>query len=127
MDFSEKFESWLESVLVLPVPATVVAFSFNLFELESGESKYGIELIGADKFDPDDADWACADAWEANPRSISIPSEFANGGWEKCLRGAKQLLADTLDESSAAASKLKESRAVAIGFIDGDLELIWQR
>jgi hypothetical protein len=62
----------------------------------------------------------------ASPRSISIPHSFANGGWEECLRDAKQLLTKMLDESSQPAAKLKETRAVAVGFVDGDLELIWQ-
>ncbi|MTW14560.1 hypothetical protein GM658_28495 [Pseudoduganella eburnea] len=127
MDFSEKLNSWLASVLSPDVPSTVIAFSFNLFELESEDAKYGIELIGTDEFDPDDSDWACDEAWVASPRSISIPGEFTSGGWEECLRDAKMMLTKTLDESSGPITKLKETRAVAIGFVDGDLELIWQR
>jgi hypothetical protein len=127
MDFSEKLYTWLASALAQEVPQSVVAFSFNLFELESADAKYGIELVGADEFDPDDSDWACGDSWVAGPRSISIPHAFANGGWDDCLRDAKRLLSKILGESSAAATKLKEAKAVAIGFVDGDLELIWQR
>lgn len=126
MDFSKEFDSWLASVLALELPDTVVAFSFNLFELVPGDAKYGIELIGTDEFHQDDSDWACAEAWVANPRSISIPRAFANAAWEDCLCDAKLLLTRTLNGSSASAAKLKEARAVAIGFVDGDLELIWQ-
>jgi hypothetical protein len=127
MDFSEKIYTWLASALAQEVPESVVAFSFNLFELETADAKYGIELVGADEFDPDDSDWACGEAWVASPRSISIPNAFANGDWDDCLRDAKRLLSKILGESSAPAAKLKEAKAVAIGFVDGDLELIWQR
>ena len=127
MDFSEEFDMWLASVLAAELPDTVVAFSFNLFELESVDAKYGIELIGANEFALRDSDWACGEAWVANPRSISIPRSFADGGWEECLRDAKRLLTNALRKSSPPATKLKETRAVAIGFVDGDLELIWQR
>lgn len=32
-----------------------------------------------------------------------------------------------LDEPASPVAKLKDIGAVAIGFVDGDLELIWQR
>lgn len=127
IDSPKRLGSWLASALAPRVPDTVVAFSFNLFEIKSADAKYGIELIGADEFDPDDSDWACAEAWVASPRSVLTPHEFANGGWKECLRGAKQLLTKMLVESSSSAAKLKAARAVAIGFVDGELELIWQR
>lgn len=126
MDFSEEFDEWLTSVLDTELPSTVVAFSFNLFEQETLEAKYGIELVGADRFDPDDSDWACGEAWMANPRSISIPRTFADKGWQECLADTKRLLVNSLEKSSVSATKLKEKRVVAIGFVDGDLELIWQ-
>ena len=127
MSFSEEFNSWIGSALASEVPKTVVAYSFNLFELGPGEAKYGIELIGSDEFDTDNSDWACNEAWLADPRSISIPRAFANGAWEACLDDVRGLLTNTLSKSSATAAKLKEAKAVAIGFVDGDLESVWKR
>lgn len=127
MSFSEEFNGWIVSALASEVPKTVVAYSFNLFELPPGDAKYGIELIGSDEFDTDDSDWACSETWVANPRSISIPRASGDGPWEECLDHVKGLLMNTLSKSSATASKLKDARAVAIGFVDGDLELIWKR
>ena len=108
------------------MPKTVIAYSFNLFELGPGEAKFGVELIGSDEFDTDNSDWRCSEIWEADPRSIYIPRAFANGAWEECLDDVKGLLTNTLSESSAIATRLKEARAVAVGFVDGDLELIWK-
>lgn len=127
MSFPEQFSNWIGSALASEVPKTVVAYSFNLFELGPGEAKYGIELIGSDEFDADNSDWACTAAWVANPRSISIPRDFANGGWEACLVDVRGLLTNALSKSSATAAKLKEANAVAIGFVDGDLETVWER
>lgn len=124
MDFPEELQSWLASALAADVPGTVIAFSFNLFALESADARYGIELIGADNFYSNDSEWACDEAWVATPRSITIPRVFAKGSWEACLHNTKQLLTKMLNEASTPAAKLKEARAVAVGFVDGDLELI---
>ena len=127
MDFSEEFENWLASAFAVDVPDTVVAYSFNIFEIDSSDAKYGIELIGAGEFDADDMDWACDEAWVPNPRALCIPLAFANGEWEACLVSAKQLVQRSLGSASHASTKIKTAEAVAIGFVDGDLELIWQR
>jgi hypothetical protein len=127
MSFSEEFNSWIDAAFASEVPKTLVAYSFNLFELGPQEAKYGIELIGADEFDTDNSDWACNEVWEADPSSMLIPRTFANGTWEECLDDVRALLTNILSKSSATATKLKEAIAVAIGFVDGDLELIWKR
>lgn len=124
MDFPERLKSWLETVLSQDVPDAVAAFSFNLFVLRPRE-EYGLELIGAGEFSPDDSDWACREIWAASPRTISIPRSFNCGGCYDCLHLLKQLLADFLRESSAAAARLKESRAVAVSFANRDLVVIW--
>lgn len=56
MKFPEQFEDWLNKSMSQGIPEEVVSYSFNLFEYSSGD--YGIEVIGASEFDPDDRDWA---------------------------------------------------------------------
>lgn len=127
MDFSEEFENWLALAFAVEIPEAVVAYSFNLFEIDSSDAKYGIELIGAGEFDANDMDWACDEAWVPNPRALNIPLAFANGDWEACLVSAKQLVQASLSRVSRASTKIMKAEAVAIGFVDGDLELVWQR
>ena len=127
MEFSEEFENWLASAFASSVPDTVAAYSFNLFEIDSSVAKYGIELIGAGEFDADDMDWACDEAWVPNPRALIIPHAFASGEWEACLVRVKELVQGSLDRASIASAKLKKAEAVAVGFVDGDLELVWSR
>lgn len=115
MDFSEKFENWLASAFAAGVPDTVVAYSFNLFEIDSLDAKYGMELIGAGEFDADDMDWACDEAWVPNPRALSIPLAFANGDWEACLVSAKQLVQGSLSRVSHVSTKIKKFGATQLG------------
>lgn len=86
MDFEKTFISWLNDSLSQTVPATVKAFSFNLYELaDDPDEPLGIELIGAGMFDEDDPDWACDEVWEPKIRVISIPAEFSGDTWEPYL------------------------------------------
>jgi len=39
----------------------------------------------------------------------------------------KSLVENYLNTEQSAAEKLKSGAAVGIGFVDGDLELVWQR
>lgn len=123
--FPVQFEAWLGAALKQDIPAEVVAYAFNLFEYSSCD--YGIELIGASEFDPSDGDWVCEEIWEPEPRMLEIPADFCSTDWETCLRDARSLVLGVLDKPGAISARLKASQAVAIGFVDGDLDVIWQR
>jgi len=127
MEFPEEFEAWLRTVLASDVPGDVVAFSFNLFEWGAVDPKFGIELIGASEFDAEDQDWACNEAWVATPRSIDIPLAFSGSSWEICLQRAIQLVRGSLSGTSATADRLRKAEAVGVGFVDGELEVVWLR
>jgi hypothetical protein len=126
MSFPTQFKEWLSSALQLPVPSEVRAFSFNLCEpaLIDGV-RFGVELVGAGVFDPEDSDWACEEIWTAQPRTLNIPVEFSGSGWEECLERMKALLQSVLEEQSGISGVLKSRQAVALGFVDGDLDVIW--
>jgi len=126
MDFPSDFRAWLASALQAPVPNEVRAFSFNLFEpaLINGV-KFGVELIGAEQLDPQDSDWGCEEIWAAQPRKLLIPISFSTQGWEKCFQEMKALLQSVLDGDSHISNVLKSKQAVALGFVDGDLVLVW--
>lgn len=125
--FEFHFKRWLEESLEPQIPETVKAFSFNLDEsaYEDGY-EFGIELIGAERFDPNDENWACDEIWEPSQRKIFIPVSYSGQTWEECLTRMKKLVVKFLESGSPAAKKLKSSEGVGIGFVDGDLELVWQ-
>lgn len=124
MKFPEQFEDWLSKSMSQGIPAEVVSYSFNLFEYSSGN--YGIEVIGASEFDPDNRDWACEEIWEPDPRMLDIPADFCCSEWETCLRDVRSLLLSVLEKPTPAVARLKNSQGIGIGFVDGDMEIIWQ-
>ena len=127
MDFENEYVTWLTSGLNEEVPIEVKAFSLNLFEpaLIDGV-KFGIELIGAERFDPLDEDWACDEIWNPSLRRLNIPIQYSGENWEECLEKMKALTNDFLDTQSIAAQVLQSKEGVGIGFVDGNLDILWQ-
>jgi hypothetical protein len=125
--FEESFRTWLSRACAEPIPPTVKAFSFNIFEYpETPTVKFGVELIGASSFDSANPDWACDEVWEPSIRRLQIPTSFSSRAWEDCLARTEVLVHDCL-ESPPLAQFLKQGEAVGIGFVDGGLSLIWRR
>lgn len=125
MKFADEFSAWVSRSLEEGVPGDVRAFCFNLYDRDE-DGLFGVELVGTDEFDPDDEDWASAEAWvPENPR-LDIPLDFSGDDWERCLDNLGELVSELLESGSAAAGVLKSGEAVAVGFVDGDLEVVWQ-
>ncbi len=125
--FQGEFRQWLQTGLDTDIPEHVRAYSFNLFELAFEDGvKFGVELIGASAFDPDDSDWACEEVWEPAQRQLLIPIEYSGDTWQVCLERMRDMVAKFLESDSAAARKLKSKAGVGMGFVDGDLEIIWR-
>ena len=127
MSFEKIFESWLTESLAEKVPESVKAFSFNLYEPAFiNEVTFGIELIGAETFDENDEDWACEEIWEPQKRGINIPTIYSGKDWEACLEKVKVLLEKKLTSNSTTIQKLKSREGIGIGFVDGNIEIIWK-
>ncbi|WP_208281640.1 hypothetical protein [Massilia oculi] len=126
MTFEEDFKAWLMGSASTAIPASVRAFSFNLCELDNDSSPFAVELIGSSEFDIEDSDWACDEVWAATPRMLEIPVAFSSRSWEGCLAGVKRLVVATIDEDGAG-EVFKSREGVAVGFVDGDLDLVWHR
>lgn len=127
MQFEECFASWLNDCLGQQIPEEVCAFNFNLYEIAgTPDQGFGVELIGAGQFDERDPDWPCDEVWETAERGITIPGNYSGHNWESCLAAARQLVLHELEPASAAANMLKTAEGIGIGFVDGDLEVIWK-
>ena len=128
MIFEKTFEEWLANSLNACLPKEIKAFSFNLFEPAFNEGiKFGIELVGTGKFDENDQDWACDEIWEPIERTLFIPESYSTLEWEVCLVKMKTLIENVLKSNSDIAEKLEQKEAVGIGFVNGDLQLIYIR
>lgn len=122
MSFDSTFTKWLDESVPSDIPAGVRGFSFNLTEVMPGE--FEVELIGAERFDRDDEDWACEEIWEPAGRSIEIPSGEAGNGWEDVLERMAGMAMDYLSKG-ARSGTLKSADGIGIGFVDGNLKILW--
>ncbi len=128
MHFEEQFHAWLRHALAEgAMPPEVKAFAFNLLEPAATPGvKFAVELVGTAGFDEDDPDWACDEVWSPRQRQLDISETFSGPGWEACLARMDALLRTCLD-SRTLGPLLRRGDAVALGFVDGDLSVLWQR
>src|SRR5262245_30099940 len=120
--FRKKFDAWLDRALAKPVPAHVVAFNFNLSE------PWSVELIGADRYSEEDADWACPpEAFRPKGKKLRLPESECGSDWQSVLEAAKSLVVSFLDRGSSGSERLRQAQGVTVGFVDGDLHKVWPR
>ncbi|MGC4123081.1 MAG: hypothetical protein QM765_52640 [Myxococcales bacterium] len=126
MDFREQFERWLKDAFRAPVPPEVQAYSFNLYEpANEKDVKFGVEVVGARRFDPEDSQWATDEIWAPKIRRLNIPQSFSGDEGQDCLAKLRTLLSDALEKGDAASAFLKARRGVGLGFREGDREILW--
>lgn len=116
--FRAELFAWLDQSLDEQGAEAVRAFCFNLFE------PYGIELIGCHNFDPADLDWATQEDFVPSQRGLLIPRAVCPGNWESCQATMTTLLQLYLRRDMPQRARLLNSSAVAIGFVDGDLDYL---
>ena len=126
----EHFESWLDNLLENnDMPEKTEAFNFNLYEDRADDSSdekvYGIQLIAAEKFDPDDeeGEWACYEIWssEEDIFYIDLSDEEDQSG-----EHAQEIYIEIIREylGNGKYADILTSKPIGIGFVDGDLEII---
>ena len=116
-----KVSEWIDGVLSDGVPDEAVAFCFNLYENE--DYYWSMELIGAGRFDPDDQDWACDEVTDFNSRE-SLFTFQAECEWDEALQTMIDILKKYLNDGKYA-DLLKSREGVGVGFVDGDIEIIY--
>lgn len=118
---NKDFFVWMNSILKNELSGEVKAINFNLYE--DADNKWSIELVGTSSFDKDNEDWACDEVFATrdNPFVIERKSD-----WKAMERVFIDLVNSYLS-SGKYASKLKEYMAVGIGFVDGDLHILYEK
>ena len=121
-DRYDEFASWLDTALSLPIPPSVRAYSFNLYE---HEDSYQLQVSGADNFE------ITAGVWSGDPIFFT-DTEYLFGlekreGDDDWQRGLQEALA--LIESYLSRGRRKDlltgSLGVGCGFVDGDAHIVW--
>ena len=118
LDGQTSFNNWLDIVLSQKIPTDVLAFSFNLSE------PWSVEIVGTDRFDESDPDWACDEIFRPKQANFKIHGFPESIGWEQVLDFVRKALVNYLSRPSAGSSILRNSKGIGLGFVDGDLEIV---
>ncbi|MBR6428741.1 MAG: hypothetical protein IKS43_03685 [Clostridia bacterium] len=116
----DAFFGWLDGVLSGGPAQGAAAWCFNLYEESDGG--FSAQLVGAERFDENDPDWPCDEVFTSGEDLL----EFAADGWEEAQEAIARLVKDYL-EDGRHASLLCGAEAVAVGFVDGDLDVIYKK
>ena len=120
----QQVADWIDKLNLDDVPDTVAAFCFNLYD-ECDDEHWSMELVGADGFDADNSDWPCNEVTTFDSRGNDF-HWVHECDWETALSQMVSVLREYLDKGRFA-SVLKNKAAVAVGFVDGDLEILFTK
>lgn len=116
------FSDWVSDVLV-EIPEETVAFVFNIYEEDDA---YLVDITGTTVYDANSEAWTDEINWDSGEELFIIPKEKFEGDWEDIHDAIAEFLETLIDADNELSDALCDSDAVAVGFIDGDLEIIWQ-
>ena len=120
---SNTVAKWIDKHLAKGVPDNVVAFCFNLYEESDGS--WAMEIIGSERFDSEDEDWACNELTDFGSRK-KLYTWKMDCEWEEALAYMTGELNEYLENGKYAAL-LKSRTAVGIGFVDGNIEILYSK
>lgn len=120
----DEFSSWVDRILLENADVRVAGYNFNLYE--HVDEEFAIQLIGAKSFDVDESDWACDEVFSSGEDLFELPFSVVGRHWQDGLRVARSLVERYL-ETGKQAPRLKASEGVGVGFVQGDLELVYIR
>lgn len=116
-----EFNKWMEVQLSKCSDKDIKAFNFNLYEGEE-ENEYDIQIVGCKEYSFYDDDWACDVQFSSEGDLFSFNSE----SWEDALQYAA-ILVNSYLHGTKSSNQLTNAEYVTAGFVDGDLEVIFQK
>ena len=115
---------WINDILKdKDISANIVAFCFNLYEESDGS--WAMELVGTERFDLEDEDWACNEATDFGSRDNLYNWEM-ECEWDEALDYMVDQLKQYLSNGNYA-ELLKSTSGVGVGFVDGNIEILHSR
>jgi len=117
----QEFFAWADLVLAQPLPSQAVAFHFNLYE---GTDSVHVQIAGNASFDPADY-WPAEETFSTGENIFEVPFGVAGANWEEWLESLMELVSAYVSSGTNAAV-LRRSLGVGIGFVDGDMYVLWQ-
>jgi hypothetical protein len=117
------FYDWADDALARKIPATTIAFHFNLYQ---GTESVHVQIMGTEFFSEEGEYWPGEENFSTGENIFHVPFADAGAEWPEWLESVKQLVIGYI-ESGKMAAVLRRSQGVGIGFVDGDMEVIWRR
>jgi hypothetical protein len=122
---TKEFFVWADRSLSQPIPQATVAFHFNLYE---GATSVHVQLIGTESFipgkDPERDYSPSAEIFSTGEEVFEIPFSMAGSNWQEWLKTSKEMVAQYIAKG-AKSNVLRNSQGVGIGFVDGDMYVLW--
>ena len=101
------------------IPADIKALNFGLCE---GVKGYFAYLIGAEDYDAEDDDWACAEDYEPETKYLEFDKgETLDMDWETFQDKMKACLTEYMNREGNAKTSVFYGKIITTGFDDGDL------
>lgn len=100
-----------------------MAFCFNLYEDE--DDQWSVELVGTSRFDVEDEDWCCDETADFGTRERPFVWK-QKASWNEILAESVSYIKEYL-KNGRFADVLKERLGVGIGFVDGDVEILYTK
>lgn len=114
-------KSWIDKVFSKDIPTQVVAICFNLYE--DADNQWSIEMVGTSSFDTEDSDWACDEVFDTRD---DLQSWGQESSWEEIQQNICEQIKEYLI-SGMYSEKMKRYVGIGVGFVDGDINVIYQR
>ncbi|MDE5985351.1 MAG: hypothetical protein K2H13_08875 [Eubacterium sp.] len=115
------FDIWLNNIFAEPLSADIKAICFNLYD--DGDNKWSIEFVGTSSFDENNTDWACNEVFTTRDNPFVLIREYS---WKDAENLFTEMVSEYL-KGGKYANKLKAYTAIGIGFVDGDLNIIYKK
>ena len=101
------------------IPADIKALNFGLCE---GVKGYFAYLIGAEDYDEEDDDWACAEDYEPETKYLEFDEgESLDMDWETFQNKIKACLTEYMNSEGNVKTSIFYGKIITTGFDDGDL------
>lgn len=120
-EVSEWLNDVLKDVLATGIPNEITAFGFNLYD--DSDYNWSMELIGTSEFDMNNVDWLCNEVTDFDTRDEPFQWN-KKAEWEEILHDITCVLKEYL-KSGKYASVLKAKSGIGVGFVDGDVEILY--
>jgi len=113
-----EFDAWVDRVSSECAVSGVAAFGFLLYE---HEESFAVQLVGAARYvdsDPFRSEGLCSFGEDL----LELPTASVGSEWQQGLAAATHLVRGYLDRRATGGPF--ERATVAIGFVDGDIEVL---